>query len=121
MKEHNVIPMNGEYGIQETTEAIVGVGTFVSKLDEALEDGKFDIIDDSLLMAPTLGKLFTAIKGGDQIPKEVGDLDPEERALLNAAIMEHFDLNKEQAEKVAEAGMRWLVASTDLAYAIKGL
>jgi len=117
----NVVPMTeSEFGIKETSEAVIGAGEFVSKLDEALSDGKFDFINDSLLIAPTLPKLIEAIKGGKKIPMEIDDLDADEYNALLQLIEEKFELSREYAERVAEAAFRWLIATVDLGFAIKG-
>lgn len=75
------------YGIDETQDVIKFVVELAVVIEAAKEDGKLDIFDAIKLISLTPAAA-SAIKGSDQISKELGDLTGEERDALLGSLKE---------------------------------
>lgn len=109
---------DGKHGTKETLEAINGTVDFVNKLDEALKDGKFDLVEDMLKLAPTIPGLMQGIANGDEIPHEIGELSDEERQGIYDAVRK-FEFNDKHVEAIAEKALMMLSAMGELFMEIK--
>ena len=80
------------YGIKETIELMQAGVAIKSAVETAkANDGKIDLLTDWPGFAAALPALFSAVQGGNQIPKELGDLDEEEIQQLRAKFGEIVD------------------------------
>jgi len=82
--------MAEKQGIQEILELIEGLKTLASDAKAILADGKINLADLPVAMAllSQLGVLGAAVKGLDQVPAELKDLDAAELEQIGAKILE---------------------------------
>ena len=118
--ENNVVPMTEEpqYGIKETSEAVVAVVKTGNTLDKCLEDGKFDVLKDSLEMSKVIPEIIAAIKDGSLIVKEVSDLDENEWEKIEALVSE-LEFRDESLERLTEKAINLIVALAEFMIEIR--
>lgn len=107
--------MSEEIGIKDTLEALDFAIPFANKIDETTKDG-FKIIEAAEFI-PVLTKLPAAISGGQNIPKELGDLNDIERQQVIDKVKE-LEFTDEDAEIVAEKALNFLVSLGELLNAV---
>lgn len=103
-------------GIKETKELIDGALVIGSVVYKQLLDG-FQF-EDAIALIPALVILPNAIKGIDQVPGEVADLDAAERDELIALVEQKLDIDNERAKKIAAKALRAGLAIGELVAAI---
>lgn len=102
------------FTIQNTLEVVQFGVALADAIDKAKADGKVDFKDVGLLF-PVAPLVVPMIDGIDQVPKELGDLDEAEMAVLIAEASKL--LGSEQNPKVilkVKAALKWAHASYDL-------
>ena len=90
--------MGGVYGTQQSEEMAVFLAEFGNGIGDSLEDGKFSFLQDIANFTPALLKLVPAIEGAGQIPQELGELDSEDLANIQAKLEATFDIPQERTE-----------------------
>lgn len=101
------------YGIEETTDVVEFLTSAANAVMEALnDDGKITLKDYPKFFAPAT-KIFPALTGIGQVPKELNDLQPEEKAELIQLVKDNLSLNDNAEAIVAKA--------FDIAFEIKEL
>lgn len=110
-------PKNKLYGTTQTLEMLDGLFSLASALDKSLEDGELDF-SDLIHFYPVIPKLTLGIKNGDQIPKELTDLDEWELNKIKDYISEKFDISDDVLEHRIEEALKLLLS---LHYFIYGL
>lgn len=97
-----------KYGVQKTTEAIIGIANFVNALSKALADGKFSF-GEAFTVLPTLmpfAQIFGE-QGIEELKKELGDLSPAEVDTVNKEFAAYFDIANDEAEAKIEQVLAW--------------
>lgn len=110
------IPVEQKYGIQQTKEAL----TFITSIAESVESSKMKglgVITNGLMKILPEG--ITAIRGADQIPNELKDLDGDEAQALVDHIKRELDLEDDHAEGIVEDGITIVNSIYQLALKIK--
>lgn len=88
-------PAEEKYGIKETQEGLIFLMTLIhigANYKSLSVSMIYQMITD---VAP---KALTAIKGADQIPKELGDLSPAEASTLLGVAAGNFDIDNNPGE-----------------------
>jgi hypothetical protein len=93
-----------EHGIDETKEALKFVLGLGNALGTALEDKKFSMSDLPAFMGPMMAAP-AAFSGISNVPKEMGDLDDQEKADLMQFAKDEFDLADDKLEGTVEEGL----------------
>ena len=102
--------------IEQTKEALEFLIPFANAKDLALADG-FQFQDIPVLV-PALVKLPKAISGIAEVPKELSDLDDDERQELYDLI-EGLEFKAEGSEKIAEKALACFAALGELIGAVR--
>lgn len=92
----------GQFGIEETADVVVAIASFANATSSALEDGKIGLTDLPLLLNVAM-KLPAAFTGISQVPKELGELDAEEKNQLLVLVKEELDFEGDIEEVVTRA------------------
>lgn len=101
------------YGIEETIDVVEFLTSSANAVQEAMsDDGKITLKDYPKFFTPVT-KIFPALTGIGQVPKELGDLQPEEKEQLVELIKNELGLSGDVEAIVAKA--------LDIAYEIKQL
>ena len=107
--------------IDKVKKALKVVIDIAEGIDKAYEDGKL-----SLAEALSIG--VAAVPGGvsiwssrQELREEIEDLDGDEIVDIENFIATEFDIRNDQAEKVVEEAISFIVAGVELALAIKEL
>ncbi len=96
------VPVEPKYGIKETKEALTFVVSFANSAFTYKKFGLGIVANGLFTLMP---QAITAITGGDQIPKELGDLDENERIELVNSFRKDFDIPDDQLEAIIERGI----------------
>lgn len=100
LKQYPTIkPERNMYGIEETKDAvkaICGIGNAVAA--SLADDGKITLGDYPKFIGPVIS-LPAAISGIGEVPKELADLTPEEKAELIALVQDELEVG-DRAEEV---------------------
>jgi len=105
-------------GIKETKEVLdFGLSTAMF-VDEKLQDG-FQWTDIFGMVEP-LTKAPAAIDNIDEVPKELADMDEEERAELVRFVQDTYDIADDNAEKMVEQGIRAAIELVKLILILRG-
>lgn len=90
-------------GIKETEEAV----NFTVELANAVKNVSADgwQVSDAFALIPVLSELPGAVKGADQIPAELEDLDPQEEQQLIADVEKMGYITADSRQLVAQAIM----------------
>ena len=91
-------PKNKLYGTIQTKEMLDFVFTLTKSIDKAMQDGKLDY-NDIITIIPAFMKIGLALKGVEEIPKELGDLDKKEMEDLKKYVRDNFDISNDKVEK----------------------
>jgi len=91
-------------GVNEIEDALEFIADFATRVDGATNDG-WQWMSDSMHILPAFVKLPAAVSGAEKIPAQYADMDPEERARLEA-IIEKMAFKSEYAELVTEEGLK---------------
>lgn len=91
------------YGIQETAELQDFLTTIANLADASLADGRVDTLE-LISFIQIVPQVRPAIEGLKLIPKELGDLSAEERAVLSARLSERLKLRNANVEILSEKG-----------------
>lgn len=110
---------NKLHSITQTKELLDFVFALVTGIDKAMSDGKFDY-NDIITIIPAFMKAGLAIKGIDQVPKELGDLDKEEIEELKAFIHDKFDIANDKLEFVIKKAFDVIFIISQLLQDISG-
>jgi len=94
--------MGGQYGTQETNDAVLLLAYFGNGYGKSLEDGKFSFSNDLLNFAPVLPQIIPAFSGASQIPKELAELDAEDNASIQQTLEDAFDIPQDRVEDFVE-------------------
>jgi len=109
------------YGIEKLKDVGTNGVKFAMKLMEALEDGKFSIMEGVDLAIFTVPKVLGYVNDGEQIKNEFLDLDDTEAQELSDHIAEKLDLQNDQVEDLIEYFLDWLVGTRVLVRKVKGV
>ena len=82
--------------------------TFGDVLEGVMEDGKFEW-QESFDFIPSMTQLPNIIKSLPEIPKELADLDDEEREQLVTFVREKFDIDNDAIEELIEYSFAFLL------------
>lgn len=104
------------YGTKETEDLLLFVAKLGNAIDNALEDGKVNLLDINQVFSPAAAAK-PAFEGATEIPKELGDLDSEEAAYLVQVFGNELDLDNDVAEELTTEGLA--VAAALVAYVNK--
>lgn len=100
-----------EFGIDKLKEALTFLAQFGKKIEDALADGKFTLIEGVTLGVSAVPQVFSLVTGATQLKQEYLDLDDTEREQLAAHLATQLDLSTgEKVEEIAEAGFEFLLA-----------
>lgn len=91
------------YGIQETAELQDFLTTIANLADNTLADGKVDTLE-LIGFIQIVPQVRPAIEGLKSIPKELGDLTSDERAVLAARMADRLKLRNKNVEVLSEKG-----------------
>ena len=94
--------MGGQYGVQESIDMGVFVAELGNGVGDSLVDGKFSFLQDIGNFTPALLKLVPAVQGAGMIPKEVGELDAEDKAEFQTAMENSFNIPQARTEEFVE-------------------
>jgi hypothetical protein len=100
------------YGIEETKDAVIFLTSLANAITESLADGGITLSDYPKFIKPVT-KLFPAISGINQVPRELEDLKEDEKAELVELVKNELNVNANVEEIVAQA--------IDIAFEIKVL
>jgi len=92
----------GQFGIEQTADCVVAIASLSNAISAALEDGKINISDLPLLLSPAM-KMPAAFSGISEVPKELNELDPEEKNQLLVLVSEELDFPEDIEEVVTKA------------------
>ncbi len=93
------------YGTEELTDLLVFLAKFASVMKDAVDDDGKIGITDAAKFVELIFPLIAAIKGIQEVPKELGDLDAIEKEELIIAVKNHLDLHENDVAAV-EAGLQ---------------
>lgn len=112
--------MNGQYGIQETKEALKLVFAGFKVAQDANADGKVDLNDlgHVIQLVPLVGPAFGNI---GQVPKEFADLSTEEGAELIAFTAAELNLTSPKAKIFLVYGLKALKRVVEQAGDVKAM
>ena len=88
-------------GITETKDVLKFVISIGQALYKAFEDGKFTW-GDYIHFLPTIGTLFPALSGIEQVPEELRDLSDEEFTELVEYFKSEFNIPDKIVEEIVE-------------------
>lgn len=92
-----------QYGTEQLTELMVFLAKFASTVKDAVDDDGKITLGDAAKFVELIFPLINAITGIQEVPKELGDLDPVEKEELIATIKANLDLYENDEEAVASA------------------
>lgn len=92
------------YGIKETTELLVLLAKLASVTKKAIDDDGKLSLGDAAKFVELIFPLINAVTGIQEVPKELADLDSDEKDQLLEAVKSSLDLH-ENDEKAVEAGL----------------
>lgn len=91
-------------GVQELSEALRFLALLGNATDSALEDGKVNVFDFGLFLG-LIPNISTALNGIQEVPKEVKDLDEQERLALRQVVANTLKLRNVVTESLVETGV----------------
>ena len=92
----------GQYGIEQTADLVIAIAAFANAGASALEDDKITLSDLPLLLSPAM-KLPAALSGISEVPRELGELDEEEKNQLLVLVSEELDFKGSIEDVVTKA------------------
>jgi hypothetical protein len=90
------------YGIKETKELLVFGFKLQKAISSSLEDGKINMITDAPKFLSALMSAPKAFGGINLVPKELADLNEEEREELMQLARDEFELSNKELEILIE-------------------
>ena len=96
--------------LKETAEMLAFALALGNKLGQASTDGVIDFKDMALFLGPML-KLTEALNGADKIPGELRSMTSEDQALLEAYVIDNFDIPQDKIEERIEQGLAFGMAA----------
>ena len=84
------VPAQPKYGIKETREGLIFMMTLISV---GANYKSLSIRTAQELIFDVVPQGFEAIKGADNIPQEIDDIDPDELAILCEIVRERFNID----------------------------
>lgn len=99
-----------KYGIEQTKDAVIFVGTLASYAVRYHKMNIGQIVASVVSLAP---KFVTALSGLSEIPREMADMDEEDRVAIVSAFAESFDLDDDHAEELTEMAFNVLTEIAD--------
>lgn len=105
-------------GVKETKEMLTFVLKLGNALGNALEDDKVGITDISDFVSPLMSA-GDAFANAIEIPKELADLDEQEKTELLDYVKTTFDIPEKNIELVVESAFDLLAKLYDLVKVIK--
>jgi hypothetical protein len=111
--------MAGQFGIDNLIKVLdfaIELGNVTGK---GLEDGKINLSDIPLIV--TLFDDFGSLSSVNwtDLPKEIKELDAEERTMIEANLIEKFDIPQDELEAKIEQAMSLAFSAVTLALQIK--
>lgn len=102
-----------KYGIEELKKVVDFAADTHMSVDKSLADGKIDVADAPLLMAPAMS-LFAMIGVITKVPAAFAELDEEEKSALIEYAKVKYDIADDKVEKLVEKSFALAVAVGDL-------
>lgn len=106
-------------GIENIKKAAKAVIKFGVKLQEALEDGKFTMLEGISIAIGSAPDAFELATNAQELKAEIQDLTKDEVVELVDYVVDELNLDNENVLEIIEAGVELLVALDNLRLAIK--
>jgi len=88
--------------INEVEDLAVGLSALANNIVDSLEDDKISIGDLPRFIG-TIPKLFSAVKGIDEVPAQLADMTEEEKQQVIEAVQDELDLDEDVEAIVTRA------------------
>jgi hypothetical protein len=103
------------HGIEALKKAIDFAASVHQGVELALQDGKVGLEDAGLLAQPVMS-LFPLLQSLDQLPKDLADLDEEEKQEVRAYVEQVYDIQDDKVEMFVTRSLKVALDLGDLVH-----